>query len=741
MASNKTGVDLQFSIEQKEALNSLREISSNISTMNKQLGLTNSELESNNASISTYQTKLETLKSKQEELSKKVELSNKMYEEAVSIYGSNSKEAQKWENTLLDNKTALQKVENQIDETSDEIKDFGKEEEKASEKTSFFGDMLKANLLSDAITNGLKSLVSSITSITSSFTDALASGAKYADNILTLSTQTGVSAESLQKYQAICELVDVSTETLTSSMAKNIKQMSSGNAAYKELGISVTDANGKLRDGETVYWECIDALGKVEDETQRDAIAMEIFGKKAQDLNPLIVQGSAGIKALGEEAERMGAVLNQQGLEALGSLDDEMQKFATITQSTGNIIASAFAPALSSLLGDINKIGGSFNNLIASILNGDEGTIEDATDEFIGYIEEFIENLGDKIPQMLEIGSTLITTLINSISDNLPKILETGVQVITTILKGITSNIDKILPVVVQVILSLATAIIENLPTILEAGVQVLLSLIQGIAQSLPDLIPVIIDAILTMVDTILDNIDLIIDAGIQMLLGLVDGIVEAIPKLIDKIPEIIDKLITAITTNLPKIIEAGITIIIKLAEGLIKAIPQLVSKIPDIIISLVKGLLNGVSQMSSVGSNLIKGLWEGIKNSFNWIKDKLKEWIGNIFDFIKKLFGIHSPSKLFEDEIGLNLGLGVAEGILDSIPDVQNAMDELASDTITAIDPNMNISTVTQENIMPSETRPIYLNIDTFNNNSDKDIESLAEELAFYIKQKEVTG
>ena len=125
-----------------------------------------------------------------------------------------------------------------------------------------------------------------------------------------------------------------------------------------------------------------------------------------------------------------------------------------------------------------------------------------------------------------------------------------------------------------------------------------------------------------------------------------------------------------------------GITLTIKLAEGLIKAIPQLVSKIPQIITSLVKGLANGVTQMTSVGLDMVKGLWNGISNSLNWIKDKIKGWVGNVFKFIKKLFGINSPSTLFRDEIGVNLAKGIGVGFSEEMDDVnKNIEDAIPTD------------------------------------------------------------
>jgi phage-related protein len=118
-----------------------------------------------------------------------------------------------------------------------------------------------------------------------------------------------------------------------------------------------------------------------------------------------------------------------------------------------------------------------------------------------------------------------------------------------------------------------------------------------------------------------------------------------------------------------------GITLLVQVALGLIKAIPQLISKIPQIISALVSGLKSGAGSLASVGSNLVSGIWSGISNSLGWIKSKISGWVGNVTSFIKRLFGINSPSRLFRDEIGTNLALGLGEGFGDTMHDVSQDM------------------------------------------------------------------
>jgi len=313
--------------------------------------------------------------------------------------------------------------------------------------------------------------------------------------------------------------------------------------------------------------------------------------------------------------------------------------------------------------------------------------------EFLPEIQEMAETLQQMIggDLSLEEGFSKMAEALQSgiekIVEMLPGILQVGIQVITKLLEGIVNALPQIMPAVTQIILTLVNNLVAMLPQILQAGITIIVELANGLAQALPTLIPTIVDAIILMVETIIDNIDLIIDAGINIIMGLAEGLIEALPRLIDKIPVIIDKLITAITDNLPKIIEMGIKLTVELAVGLIKAIPQLVAKIPQIIASIVSGLANGVKEMASMGLNLVKGLWDGISNSLQWIKDKIKGWVGNVFSFIKKLFGISSPSKLFRDEIGTNLAKGIGIGFEEEMEDVNK---DIANAIPTEFDTNV---------------------------------------------------
>jgi phage-related protein len=127
-----------------------------------------------------------------------------------------------------------------------------------------------------------------------------------------------------------------------------------------------------------------------------------------------------------------------------------------------------------------------------------------------------------------------------------------------------------------------------------------------------------------------------------------------------------------------------------KMAVGLIASIPRLISSIPQIIASLITGFRNQNSNLKNIGKDLISGIWQGISGSIDWLKEKLTSWVGNVTSFIKKLFGINSPSRLFKDQIGTNLALGIGEGFTDTMSDVTTDMqDALPTEFDTSVTMN----------------------------------------------------
>ena len=220
------------------------------------------------------------------------------------------------------------------------------------------------------------------------------SAAQWADDVNTLSKVTGIGTDELQKFSYATNLIDVDISTMTGTLTKMTRTMNdardgSGSAAeaYKALGISVTDTEGALRDRLEVYYEIIDALGKVENETERDALAMQFFGKSAEQLNPLIKGGAESLKRLGKEAEDAGLILDQKALDSLNGFNDEIDKLKAQGAQISRIVAAQAKPAVE----DIVDLGNDLLKIVKEM--ADSGEIKGIADEAGKAIKAGVEGL------------------------------------------------------------------------------------------------------------------------------------------------------------------------------------------------------------------------------------------------------------------------------------------------------------------------------------------------------------
>lgn len=177
--------------------------------------------------------------------------------------------------------------------------------------------------------------------------------ASQVDDYITESAITGVPTEMLQAWDYAAPLIDTDAETIKGAMTKITQAM--GDAAggsesaqekFAALGVSITnEADGSLRSAEEVFYDVVDALGAMENGTQRDAAAMDLMGKSAQDLNPLISAGSDALKQYGAEAEAAGYILDKYQIQRLGAVDDAYQKLQLTIEGNRKQLAADFAPA------------------------------------------------------------------------------------------------------------------------------------------------------------------------------------------------------------------------------------------------------------------------------------------------------------------------------------------------------------------------------------------------------------
>ena len=314
-------------------------LDSALSKTNKSINSTQKELQQVERLLKLDPKNTELLAQKQELLSKAVNETktkvtalkdaktnaDKMMADGTNV---NQEQYRKLQREIVASEQSMDKLEKESKEASKGIKDVGDKAKDSSGKL----DKLKG--VASGVAKGMTAIATAgAGAVTAIGAMALKAG-QSADDINTLSAQTGLSTEQIQKFQYASETIDVSLDTLTGSMAKLTKNMSnatkgSGDVynAFKELGVSFQNTDGSLRNNEEVFNECISALGKMENETQRDALAMKIFGKSAQELNPLIKGGADTLKQMGDQAQQLGIILDQETLDKANAFNDQIDLF------------------------------------------------------------------------------------------------------------------------------------------------------------------------------------------------------------------------------------------------------------------------------------------------------------------------------------------------------------------------------------------------------------------------------
>lgn len=692
---------------ESEYRKALKSITDNLTVLSSEMKVVNSLYDKNDNSTDKLAKSNEVLTKQLAEQNKKLTEAKKMLDEARNSTDSNATTVAKWQSEvnkaqaevnettrkLKDNTEQMKKNKEAVEDVADKVEDLKKNEDGAGESAIKLGDLIKANVISDAIIGGIKALGSVMV--------GLAKGA------FELGKQ---SIESFAEYEQLIGGV----ETLFKESSGTVEEYA--NNAYKTAGLSaneymetVTSFTASLLqslNGDTAKSaEVADmAITDMADNANKMGTSMESiqnayqgFAKQNYTMLDNLKLGYGGTKSEMERLLQDATAIS--GVEYdISNLNDVYQAIHVIQGELG-ITGTTAKEASETIQGSISAMKSSWQNLLTG-MSDDNADLSALISNFVDSILTVGDNLLPRIQTLIqgagELVSGLLSTLVPEIVNIIPPIIiemlptlisavETAITGIVAVLPQITQSISELLPVILS-------SLIGMLPLIVDAGVQMILSLVNGIVASIPTLVPAIVDAVITIATNLINNVDMIIDAGIALIVGLGEGLINAIPVIVGKIPEIISSLIHALTISLPKITYMGFTILVQLGAGIIKAIPQLIGQIPKVITGILQGLESGLKDVYNVGRELLKGLWDGIASWAAELWQNIKDLGNSIVNWFKDIFSIHSPSKVFSDEIGKNLALGLGEGFENTMSDVTAQMTD-AVPTDFDIDANVKRS------------------------------------------------
>ena len=299
-----------------------------------------------NQAISESEKKVKTLKAAQEELGERTDKNAEQWDAIQREIIACTNEQKKW-------RAELERVPGTMEQIEDSAKRISKVTGDLAQKTAGISKVA-GGVLAGAVGLAFKA-------------------GQSADELNTLSKQYGIATDTIQRFNYAQELVDVSTDTMLASMTKLTKQVGAGSSAFTELGVEIKDANGEYRKTEDIWYDTLEALSKVENETERDILAMELFGKSAKDLAGIIDDGGAALKAFGEEAEEAGLILGQDALDSANEFNDAIDKLkGTASQAffeAGATLANTLLPHLEKLAEVVQKALEWFGSMDAETQN------------------------------------------------------------------------------------------------------------------------------------------------------------------------------------------------------------------------------------------------------------------------------------------------------------------------------------------------------------------------------------
>ena len=509
--------------------------------------------------------------------------------------------------------------------------------------------------------------------------------------------------------------------------------------AIRALGLHISDASGKMLPMAEVVEQLRQRFTGLTAE-QKTQMAASLAGQEAMSGLLAIVNASE------EDYQKLTEAIAESGGAAQQMADvmnDNLQGAVTLLRSGIEGLGILFYESVDSSLKDAVQVAGEYvqrlNRLFYEIdVDPSSKELQALAAEYQATglsMEQAVQKASDTLrsqafvtalPQ--ELGS-ILADIATRLAEATPQLLDAGTQMVQALLQGVSDNAPQLLQGAGQIILSFGKSVLTLLPQFAQAGAALAVQLAEGLSQSLPLLIPKAVEMVSAAALQIAEHADTMLAAGIDLIAALGQGLIEAIPQLIEQIPQIVISIADAINHNAAKLLGVAIKLMIQLGIGLVKAIPTLIRNIPAIIEAMVKAffafqwlnlgktiitnLSAGLRSMAGnakqamaevsatvrtnamqlpaklleIGKNIVRGLANGIRAGAKWAVSAIKELGANLVANLKDFLGIHSPSRLMQDQVGRNIALGVAEGIRKNASSVDEAIKELSQKIFDASD------------------------------------------------------
>lgn len=644
MAGTVKGICIEFRGDTTKLSKALTDVRKETRDLDKELGYIDNSLKFNPGNLDLIKQKMTVL------------------EQAADKAGDNADDLKKALDQMKadgvdETSTEYRELEREIIRAESKQKDYNKQLDELKRKSSTLGQVAtkigEFGSKAEAAGKALAPISAAAGAVDLALAGLAYKSGKAADDLNTLSTQTGISTEDLQKYAAAADLVDVPLETMTKSQVKLTKSMSAAKdgskkqaEAFEKLGVAVTDSNGELRDAGDVFDDTIKALGKMENPTERNALAQKIFGKNAGELNSLIADGGKTYEQVAKVYEDNDlSIVDQETLDKANQFNDSIDTIKLTAQAAlskvGTQLAGYLAPAMDKISKALSKIMGFISNLDPQILTviGIIAGVVAALAPLLIVIGKVatgisaIMTLGTKIGPMLTglagpvgIAIAIFAALVAAgvlIYKNWDKIKETATKVKTWVVQkwtelknSITTLFNTIKTTVSNVWNSIKTKVVTTVTTIKTTALILWTALKTGIA--------IIIDTIKTKVATVWDAIKTKVST-------VVNGIKDAVSTAWDTIKTTVATVVDGIKTKVSTVWDAIKTKIKTVVDGIKSAVAEKFDAIKTKISTVVDSIKTSVKEKFDAIKEKIISPIETAKEKVKEIIDKIKSIIGGV--------------------------------------------------------------------------------------------------------------
>lgn len=465
--ANQRKVGLKIEIDgEKEYKQAISELNKGNQVLASELKLVSEQFKGNEDSIEALNAKGDVLRRQLQQQEDKVKTLRAALQNAATQYGEADKRTQEWQVQLNTAEAQEIRLRRALDETNKEIAQQGDETQEAGQKMATLGDQVSglADRFGIHLPDSIKGALDHIDGFSSGTVAAMGAAAAgigavtvavkavgagieaaqklnemtleqahWADDLLTKSAQTGLSTDLLQQLDYASKFLDF--EGIDSSLVKLTSSMDAARdgaekqaAAFQALGVSVTGADGQLRDNWETFKDVIDALGDVENATERDALANDLFGKSYSELKPLIDAGTDSLQELMDAAVENGYVLDESQIQKLGEVDDAYQEYQTQIEAVKKKLAVEFAPVSIEVMQTFGDLATQAGNKLA-----ESGILE--------KLDGFIEPLGSIITSLLQLINTVLPA-ITPLVEGLAKAFEWVANAVSSVVTWL-SQIDE----------------------------------------------------------------------------------------------------------------------------------------------------------------------------------------------------------------------------------------------------------------------------------------------------------